>query len=190
MLYRQYGIDSAAYLGTGYSVPVAGDAAGQYDLARQREYFVPNLCAQAVDAAVCPARAPRVWTWRLNAAQFTAALDRKIAAVLRKRPDHHPRTIARRLAQHGNLLIRFGAVPTQFYKGQFGRGDAVRVFFADYDQVRVSTLRQAMTATGAATLLDHPDPGKSYFIWLYAPEDAAVPASWRALFTLLGQAEH
>lgn len=187
-LQSQYGIYGNDYLGTGYSVPVGAP----YEAARQREYFVPNLGAQTVDATVCPERAPRVWTWRMTSAQFTRALDRRIAAVLRARPDHDRRDIARRLARRGDghLLIRFGAVPNPFYKGRFGRDDALQIFFADYDQVRGSTFRQAMTATGAATLLANPDPGKSYFIWLYAPDGDTVPASWRALFTLLGQAEH
>ncbi len=85
------------------------------------------------------------------------------------------------------LLIRFGSLPLASYKGTFGRPDAVRVFFADYEQVRGETLRGAMAATGASTLLT-PDPTKTFFIWIYAPDanSKAQAASWKALFWMLG----
>jgi hypothetical protein len=195
-LWKLYGVDSSAYLGTTYSVPLAGEGAKNYAFAVQREFFVPNLCAEAVDPVLCPIPNVHVWTWRLDAAALTHWGDRPIVELLHAQ---HPTVDAAGFAkQHaaedgpGNmptLLIRFGALQPAYYKGTFGRPDAKRVFFADYAQVRGKTLRSAMTATGASTLLDNPDPSKTTFIWIYAPalNDGAAPASWKELFRLLAQ---
>ena len=192
LLWKQYGIDSSDYLGTGYSVPLTGPGARDYQYAQQREYFVPNLCAEAVDPATCPAAEKNVWTWRLSSAQLTHWLDRPIVSLLRQvapqsndqpLPKFEP-VAAGALPQ---LLIRFGALPIALYKGTVGRPGAVRVFFADYGQARDKTLGAAMTATGAASLIEHPDPAKTYFVWIYAPgaDSKATVASWSALFATL-----
>jgi hypothetical protein len=195
-LWSLYGIDTPAYLGTGFSVPLAGEGAKNYEFARQREYFVPNLCAEAVDPAVCPAAQAGIWTWHLSAKELTLWADKPIATFVRA---HWPKTDAKLFAQRyapaaaaprpdlPPLLLRFGGLPPAYYKGTFGRPDARRVFFADFEQVRPKTLRAAMIATGASTLLDKPDPAKTYFIWIYAPapDSQASVASWKALFALL-----
>ncbi len=61
------------------------------------------------------------------------------------------------------------------------------MFFADFGQVRAKTLREALIATGASTLLDNPDPAKTFFVWIYAPaaDSQATVASWKELFRLL-----
>jgi hypothetical protein len=192
-MWKLYGIDSSAYLGTGYSVPLAGEGAKNYEFATQREYFVPNLCAEAVDPVVCPKKDANIWTWRLTSAQLTQWADKPIVKLLRTlAPTSDAQTFPKNpsAAPKPNLppmLIRFGSLPLAYYKGTFGRPDASRVFFADYEQARGKTLRAAMTATGASTLLDNPDPAKTFFIWIYAPDanSKASVASWAELFRLL-----
>jgi hypothetical protein len=129
---------------------------------------------------------------------LTQWADKPIAAFVRA---HWPKTGAKLFAQRyapaaaaprpnlPPLLLRFGGLPLAYYQGTFGRPDALRVFFADFEQVRPKTLRAAMTATGASTLLDNPDPAKTYFTWIYAPDaiSQASVASWKALFHLLEQ---
>ena len=197
-MWSLYGVDSPAYLGTGYSVPLAGPGANDYAYAMQREYFVPNLCAQAVDPVVCPVKADGVWTFQLTAQQLADAADQPIVKLLRA---HWPKADGKALSvawvaksvpgrpDLPPLLIRFGSVPPAFYKGTFGRPDAVRVFFADFEQVRAKTLRAAMTATGADTLLSKPNPANTFFIWIYAPDanSQAAVATWKELFRLLSQ---
>jgi hypothetical protein len=197
-MYNLYGVDSSAYLGTGYSVPVAGTGAGNYTYALQREFFVPNLCAQPVNPKVCPKGNPEVWTFRLTAAQMTAAADKPIAALLRA---HWPKTNGKALSAAWRataipgrpdlppLLIRFASFPFSDYDGTFGRADAQRVFFASFGQVRTKTLRAAMHATGADSLLANPSPANTFFIWIYAPDprSQASVATWKALFKLLEQ---
>ncbi len=197
-MWTLYGIDSSAYLGTGYSVPLIGDGAKNYEFARQREYFVPNLCAQAVDPATCPKADAGVWTWRLSADQLAQWADKPFANFMRAHgPQGEVKLFAQRYAPKAAgprpdlppLLIRFGSLAPAFYKGTFGRPGAQRVFFADFEQVRAKTLRAALVATGASTLLDNPDPAKTFFIWIYAPrvDSQASVASWKALFRLLAQ---
>jgi hypothetical protein len=188
-LWREYGLDAIAYLGTGYSVPASPAGLAPYWQGVQREYFVPNLCAQAIDAAVCPAADPDVWTWRLTSAQLNAGLDRPMAALLKG----NTRILMARLRAAPrsdglpNALVRFGLLDPSLYKGTFGRSEAKRVFFADYAQVSGKTLRQALIATGASTLIEKPDPAKAFFIWVYAPgaDAKATPASWHAVFEAL-----
>ncbi len=192
-MWKLYGIDSSAYLGTGYSVPLEGEGAKNYAFATQREYFVPNLCAEAADPVVCPKKDANIWTWRLTSTQLAQWADKPIVKLLRTLAPQadgqgfpkYPRTAPR--PNLPPMLIRFGSLPLASYKGTFGRSDASRVFFADYEQARGKTLRAAMTATGASTLLDNPDPSKTFFIWIYAPDanSKASVASWRELFRLL-----
>lgn len=199
-MWSLYGVDSGAYLGTGYSVPLAGEGAKNYEFATQREYFVPNLCAEAVDTTVCPKKDANIWTWRLDSKQLALWANKPIAVLLRA---HLPKIDAAGFHTHSALnapapqpnlpamLIRFGSLAPANYKGTFGRPGAVRVFFANYEQVRGKTLRAAMTATGASTLLDNPDPSKTFFIWIYAPdkESKASVASWKELYRLLSEAQ-
>ena len=193
LLWKLYGIDSSAYLGTGYSVPLNGPQARQYAFARQREYFVPNLCAETIDTALCPARASNLWVWKVTPQQLARWLDKPVAQLLAaRRPLHDAAGFNRaRRAPATNpdlprLLIRFSPVPDAFYKGQVGRGGAARVFFGDYDQARAVTLRDFITATGT-TGLDAPPPGTHYYVWLLAPGADVRQASWDALFKLLAQ---
>jgi hypothetical protein len=190
-LWREYGLDSVAYLGTGYSVPMTQAGVAPYWAGEQREYFVPNLCAQTIDPVMCPTADPDVWTWRLTGAQLRAGLDRPVASILK---GNTRKLMARvRAAPRGdglpNALVRFGLLDPSSYKGSFGRPGAARVFFADYAQVSGKTLRQALIATGASTLIANPDPHQEFFIWIYAPgaQSKAVPASWHALFEALAQ---
>ena len=188
-LWREYGVDSVAYLGTGFSVPVTQAGLAPYWQGTQREYFVPNLCAQAMDPVACPTADPDVWTWRLTGVQMQAALDRPVTAILRG----NVRVLNQRLKAGPradglpNALVRFGLLSPGVYKGTFGRTDAKRVFFADYVQAAGKTLRQALIATGATTLIENPNPNQDFFIWIYAPgaDSKATPASWHALFEAL-----
>ncbi len=75
-MWKLYGIDSSAYLGTGYSVPLVGEGAKNYEFATQREYFVPNLCAEAADPVACPKKDANIWTWRLTSAELTQWADK------------------------------------------------------------------------------------------------------------------
>lgn len=188
-LWREYGVDSTAYLGTGFSVPVTQAGLAPYWQGVQREFFVPNLCAQAVDPMVCPVADADVWTWRLTSAQMKAALDRPVTAILKG----NLRVLNQRLKGPPradglpNALVRFGLINPSFYKGTFGRPDAKRVFFADYGQAAGKSLRQALIATGATTLIENPNPDQDFFVWIYAPgaDAKATPASWHALFEAL-----
>ena len=188
-LWREYGLDGIAYLGTGFSVPITQSGVAPYWQSVQREYFVPNLCAQAVDPVLCPTVDPDVWTWRLTGAQLKTALDRPVAALLKG----NIRTLRARIRATPrsdglpNALVRFGVLDPALYKGTFGRPDAKRVFFADYAQVSGKSLRQALIATGASTLIANPDSTKAFFMWIYAPgtDAKAAPASWHALFEAL-----
>jgi hypothetical protein len=198
LLWHDFGIDGSDYLGTGYSVPLVGTSARDYEYARQREYFVPNLCAEAVDPAICPKKDAGVWTWRLSASQVSMWLNKPITSLLRTR---HPQADAAGIAQRiaaGDprasvklpvLMIRFGSLPLAYYKGTVGRPGSVRVFFANFGQVRTKTLRAALIATGASSLVEKPDPTKTFFIWLYAPDQnsKATVASWKALFDILSE---
>ena len=192
-LRREYGIDAIAYLGTGYSVPVSLAGVAPYWQGMQREYFVPNLCAQVIQPDGCTTADPDVWTWRLTGAQLRAALDRPVTAIMKG----NTRTLMARLRAAPrsdglpNALVRFGRLDPSFYKGTFGRSDAKRVFFADYAQASAKTLRQALIATGASTLIENPDPNQVFFIWVYAPgaNAKAAPASWHAVFEALEQDE-
>ena len=84
-MWRHYGIDSTAYLGTGYSVPLAGDGAKNYEFATQREYFVAQPLRRGRrrrDRCGRPLlrRAPGIWTFRLTAQDLTGWADKPIAA--------------------------------------------------------------------------------------------------------------
>ncbi len=188
-LWSAYGVDTVAYLGTGYSVPVTSAGVEHYWQAMQREYFVPNLCAQPVDPAICPTGDPDVWTWQLSVAGITAALDKPITAIFTGNTKALTKRVRGRRAPTAcrTPSFRFGLLKPAWYKGTFGRPDAKLVFFADYTQVRTKTLREAMTATGAATLIANPDPGQVLFIWIYAPgpDTKAQAASWHAVFETL-----
>ena len=197
-MYDQYGIDSPAYLGTGYSVPVVGEGANNYEYGRQREYFAPNLCADAQDPTVCPKKDPGVWTWQLDSKTLTKWLDKPLAKFIRA---HWPKTEAKLFAARyaptaksakpnvPPLILRFANLPNGVYTGKVGKPAAIRVFFADFEQVRVKTLRNAVIATGAQSLLQNPSPTSTFFIWIYAPDanSQAALASWKELFTLLSQ---
>ncbi|HEY2069558.1 MAG TPA: hypothetical protein VGG48_08400 [Rhizomicrobium sp.] len=194
-MWKLYGVDSSAYLGTGFSVPLVGVGANNYEAATQREFFVPNLCAEALDATLCPKKDAGIWTWHLTSQQLAQWADKPILKLLHTvAPMSDWRGFTHLTAGENGpnnlptLLIRFGALQPSYYKGTFGRPDAVRVFFADYDQTRTKTLRAAMTATGASTLLDNPDPTKTFYIWIYSPDanTKASVASWKELFRLLG----
>jgi hypothetical protein len=188
-LWREYGVDSVAYLGTGYSVPLTPAGVASYWQGTQREYFVPNLCAQTADSALCPAADPDVWTWRLTSGQMKAALDRPISAIMKgdTRKLRSRMRAAPRDDGLPNAFVRFALLNPGNYKGTFGRADAKRVFFADFAQVSGKSLRQALIATGASTLIGDPDPGQVFFIWIYAPggNTKAAAASWRAVFDAL-----
>jgi hypothetical protein len=197
LLWHDFGIDASDFLGTGYSVPLTGAVAHEYEYARQREYFVPNLCAEAVDLSICPKADSGLWTWRLSAPELARWLDKPIASFLKTRRSGNGGYLARLNAAEAvgtqsplpALMIRFGTLPLAYYKGTVGRPGSVRVFFANFGQVRSKTLRAAMIATGASSLLDKPDPEKTFFIWLYAPDatSKATVASWKSLFDILSQ---
>ena len=191
-LRQDYGIDTKAYLGTGFSVSLTQAGVASYWQAVQTEFFVPNLCAQAIDRSVCPTADPAVWTSRLKSTDLTVALDQPVEAIL---TDDAKAFIARsgitpRADGLPNALVRFAPLNASFYKGTVGRPGMKRVFFADYVQVRGKPLRQVLIATGAASLIANPDPNQDFFVWIYVPSamTMAVPASWHALFDVL-QAE-
>jgi hypothetical protein len=188
-LWREYGVDTVAYLGTGYSVPLTPAGVAPYWQGMQREYFVPNLCAQTIDPAICPKADPDVWTWRLTSAEMKAALDKPIGALLKGNTQTLKRRIGAAPRNDGlpNALVRFALLDPANYKGTFGRADAKRVFFADFTQVSGKSLRAALVATGASTLIANPNPNQAFFMWVYAPgkNTNAAAASWRAVFESL-----
>ena len=49
------------------------------------------------------------------------------------------------------------------------------------------SLREALIATGASTLIGNPDPNQAFFVWIYAPgsDTKAAAASWHAVFEAL-----
>lgn len=193
-LWREYGIDNVLYLGTGYSVPVTAGTAGYWQ-AQQREYFLPNLCAQPIDPVACPTADADVWTWRLPATAAAAFADKPVAQLLIAKPATGDESaIAQRLTTERTdgmpgAFIRFGKLDATSYKGTFGRADAKRVFFSDYAQLRDKTLGDALAGTGSTSLLTGAKPGQIFFVWIYAPgeQSKAQPASWHALFEALDQ---
>ncbi|MBK6703097.1 MAG: hypothetical protein IPG56_04475 [Caulobacteraceae bacterium] len=79
LLWDEFGIDSEEFIGTGYSVPHATDGGERsYADARQREFFVDNLCADMIDTQRCPTEVDTIWTWRLTPAQASQWLDRPL----------------------------------------------------------------------------------------------------------------
>jgi hypothetical protein len=189
-LWKEFGIDSKSYLGTGYSVPQTG-ASLDYDRARQREYFVPNFCAEAVDPKPCQSVRPGLWTLRLSDDQARAWLDKPVGELLKAMLPHD----AAGSYEHSgpasgglpSALIRVSRFDSKFYSGTIGRPGAQRVFFADLDQVRDTSLRDEMIATGSPALADKPDPGKTLFVWVLVPsaETDVRIASWKSLFDIL-----
>jgi hypothetical protein len=186
-----YEIAGTAYLGTGFSVPVAGH---NYQDGLQREFLVPNVCAQAMAGASCVTPQGRVWTWRFDPATATRWLDRSFALLLRSRkPVSGGPGFGRHRGDGGDnalippLVVRYGTMMPAQYKGTVGKPGVHRTFFADYLQARSKTVRGFILATGS------PDPeaalksGKSLYIWVYAPGPDAqvVPATWEEVFKLL-----
>jgi hypothetical protein len=202
MLARQYGIDGRAYLGTGYSVPVTGPGAYEYEYATQREFFVPNLCG---DPEHCTPRDPDVWIWKLSPAAVTPWLDREMRVFTRRVPpifDQAGFASAVAAAEDGTrpadrgepalpLLVRFAIFPASSYRGMVGRPGTERVFFANYDMASEGTLRAALVGTGSKALIalaeGKADPGQTFFMWIHrpAPGSAVRPATWDALFDAL-----
>ncbi|MBV9991299.1 MAG: hypothetical protein JOZ72_08390 [Alphaproteobacteria bacterium] len=186
-----YEIAGTAYLGTGFSVPVLGH---NYQDGLQREFLAPNLCAQAMAGTSCKARQGRIWTWRFDPATALAWLDKSLPVLLKT---HKPISGGPGFGRHRGdagenalippLVVRYGTMTPDQYKGTLGKPGVHRVFLADYPQARTKTVRGFILATGS------PDPeaalkaGKSLFIWVYAPgpEAQVVPASWEEVFKLL-----
>lgn len=186
-----YEIAGTAYLGTGFSVPVAGH---NYQDGLQREFLAPNLCAQAMAGASCTAPQGRIWTWRFDPATAIAWLDKSFSVLLLS---HKPISGGPGFRKHRGaggenalippLVVRYGTMMPDQYKGTVGKPGVHRTFFADYLQARSKTVRGFILATGS------PDPesalkaGKSLYIWVYAPGPDAqvVPASWEEVFKLL-----
>lgn len=192
LLAREYNIDPAAYLGTGYSVPVTGPGAYDYEHATQREYFVPNLCG---DPAFCEPTDPGIWIWKLSPAEVTPWLARKLGDLARDVPPVADAAGLRDAVAAGGaapgagpLLVRFAIFDAANYRGTIGRPGTERVFFADYGRVRDETLRNALVGTGATGLValaqGEADPEQTFFMWIHRPADAAAvrPATWDALF--------
>jgi hypothetical protein len=187
---REYGIDPDAYLGTGYSVPLTDGRITPYWRGTQREYLVPNLCAEAADPKVCPPDSD-VRTRQVNAGKVKDVLEEDVATALKDLDSVISRVSKLPAAEDvPRVLVRFTFLNPSFYRGTFGRPGTKRVFFADYMQVRDKTVRDTMIATGAFKPKAPLDPNQDLFIWIYAPagQTKAVPASWHALFEAL-QAE-
>lgn len=202
LLARQYGIDARAYLGTGYSVPVAGPGAYDYEYATQREFFVPNLCG---DPQHCARPDPDTWVWKLFPAEVTPWLDRRMRTFTRQVPpafDAAGWMAAIAPAQDSTapaadagaalpLLVRFAIFPASAYRGMVGRPGTERVFFANYEALAGGTLRQALLGTGSQALIDlaaeKAPPGQSFFMWIHrpGPDSGVRPATWDALFDAL-----
>ena len=186
-----YEIAGTAYLGTGFSVPVLGH---NYQDGLQREFLAPNLCAQPAAGASCVAPQGAIWTWRFDPKTATRWLDKSFALLLHS---HKPVSGGAGFGKHRRdggedalippLVVRYGTMTPDQYKGTVGKPGVHRTFFADYLQARSKTVRGFILATGS------PDPeaalasGKSLYIWVYAPVRGAqvVPATWEEVFKLL-----
>lgn len=186
-----YEIAGTAYLGTGFSVPVAGH---NYQDGLQREFLAPNLCAQAMKGTSCTARQGAIWTWRFDPATATRWLGRPFAALLRThRPISGGPGFAKRSAGSvpdaliPPLVVRYATMTPDQYKGTLGRSGVHRVFLADYMQARNKTLSGFILATGSPRLEPSLAAGKSLYIWVYAPgaDSNVVPATWEEMFKLL-----
>lgn len=192
LLWDEFGIDSNDFIGTGYSTPWRDDQAQRtYREARQREFFVANLCADIVDTTRCPTEAPNVWTWQLTGQDAQAWLSRPVSALITGVPpsDHvrEWRAALPTIRDGGDdvrpVLIRFSRFNPQYYAGTVGRPSADFVFFAAIDDVGPRTLGEALALTGSAALADQAED-EILFIWLYAPSegDVPTPATWGAVF--------
>ncbi|MGE0743148.1 MAG: hypothetical protein AB7O98_17570 [Hyphomonadaceae bacterium] len=188
LLWDEFGIDSADFLGTGYSAPRG--AGGGYEAARQLEYFVPNMCADVIDTAVCPREVENVWTWRLSATDAAAWVDRSAAEFFATAApaDHAAQWRAQATAlSQGALYVRFSRFPAQYYAGTVGRPNADLVFFAALPDPGASTLREIMARTGSAALGEPDAPEDTLFVWVYAPPAPPPAATWSALFDYVAQ---
>jgi len=196
LLWDEFGIDSNEFLGTGFSAPrnETGPARSYAD-ARQREFFVPNLCADVIDNTRCPSEVANVWTWRLDAARSSQWLDRPVSDLLtRVQPSDHLNEWRRQARNYlrisptapRQVLVRFARFNPQYYAGTLGRPEANLVFFTSLADVHSITLRDAMMGTGSEALAEPPQD-ETLFIWVYAPAegDAAPSATWAALFDYL-----
>jgi hypothetical protein len=200
LLWKNFGIDNTTFVGTGYSVPMSGAAASSYEDARQREYFLPNFCADVIDQKVCPSERQDVWTWRLSTEEAKAWADRPVRDLLTEiAPLDHAAEFAAEVAKLEapsglrplpRAFVRVGKFNPKYYAGTIGRPAAHRVFAADLEQVWLSNLTDEMAATGAATLTDPTKPDEAVFLWVYLPaaEPEAEVASWRSVFEILGTA--
>jgi hypothetical protein len=142
----------------------------------QREFLAPNLCAQKAAGASCTAPKGRIWTWRFDPKTATRWLDKSFALLLQSRkPISGGPGFGKRRGDVGDdalipsMVVRYGTMTPDQYKGTVGKPGVHRTFFADYLQARSKTVRGFILATGS------PDPqaalasGKSLFIWVYAP---------------------
>lgn len=195
LLWDEFGIDSNDFIGTGYSTPWRDDQAQRtYREARQREYFVPNLCADIVDTERCPSETPNLWTWQISATEAQAWLSRPVSALITgAAPADHVREWRAALPairsggdEARPVLIRFSRFKTQYYAGTVGRPNADFVFFAPYADVQGRTLGEALGLTGSAALAQQADD-ETLFVWLYAPAEGETPApaTWGAVFEYL-----
>ncbi|MDX2276350.1 MAG: hypothetical protein NW206_12935 [Hyphomonadaceae bacterium] len=186
ILWREFGVDSADFIGTGYSVVFSG-AQRSYEGARQIEYFAPNICADMIDTQRCPAELSNVWTWRLDSAAVASWLDQPIDAFFAAEPpaDHLAEWTARRASRpfdDGSLVIRFSRFDPQYYAGTVGRPEAELVFFAALTDAREATLRDMLARTGSAPLAEPGEENETLFVWVYAPNAPLRTATWDALF--------
>lgn len=183
LLWDEFGIDSEEFIGTGYSVPHAATGGERsYSDARQREFFVENLCADTVNLERCPTEVDNIWTWRLTAAQASQWLDRPLRTLLAsERPNDHDVEWRRARSSGTTLNIRFARFNPDHYAGTLGRPDANLVFIAEYPSGNL-TLREALLETGSAALAEPGEDNETLFIWVYAPEEQPLPATWGTVF--------
>jgi hypothetical protein len=186
-----YEIAGTAYLGTGFSVPVAGH---NYQDGLQREFLAPNLCAQKMASADCPPTQGRIWTWRFDSKTALNWLDKSLPLLLHSRaPISGGPGFGKHRKDSGEnalippLLVRYGTMMPDQYKGTLGKPGVHRTFLADYMQARSKTVRGFILATGSPDPQPALESGKSLFIWVYAPgpQAQAVPATWEEVFKLL-----
>lgn len=186
LLWDEFGIDSEEFIGTGYSVPHATDGGERsYADARQREFFVDNLCADMIDTQRCPTEVDTIWTWRLTPAQASQWLDRPLRALLNSEaPADHRSSWLRARSNEAALNVRFARFNPDYYTGTLGRPDASLVFIAAYPPGNL-TLREALLETGSAALAEPGEANETLFIWVYAPEQRLAPATWGTVFDSL-----
>jgi hypothetical protein len=187
------GVYNDTFIGTGYTVPVSEtDAESDYSDAALREYFAPNACAETINPQSCPRRSDTVWAFRFEDPE--AVRQMRVSEVLNGSPrqgaDSWARVQARineRDWRRAPILIRFQAMPAEYYVGTVGRPLAEQVFFSSVEDTIDLTLEDAFRLSGETDVFGDQGGNTDIFVWVYAPlnRNGYAMATWRNMLDLL-----